>query len=176
MPLHHTSRTSSPSNAGPRRILRTVAAPTWRDRLDVRLEGWRAQIAQRLLWAHARRTRAETLMLGSDWGGWTVVPSLLSNDSTVYSGGIGTDASFDTALIERFACQVHGFDPTPLGVAHAREIAREEPRFRFYPWGLWHEDTTVLFYAPANHATIPTRSSICRARPRSARSRLPSVG
>jgi FkbM family methyltransferase len=89
-------------------------------------------------------------MLGSDWGGWTVVPSLLSKDSIVYSGGIGTDASFDTAIIDRFGCEVHGFDPTPRGLAHAEEIAKGEPRFRFYPCGLWHEDTTVLFYAPAN--------------------------
>lgn len=127
-----------------------VPRPAWRDKLDVRLEALRLQVVQRLLWARARRARATTVMLGSDWGGWTIVAGSLGPDSVVYSGGIGMDASFDTAVIERFGCGVHAFDPTPKGRAHAETVARDEPRFAFHPWGLWHEDTTVRFFAPAD--------------------------
>ena len=40
--------------------------------------------------------------LGSDYGGWDVVTTNMDTHSIVYSLGVGKDASFDIALIEKF--------------------------------------------------------------------------
>lgn len=87
---------------------------------------------------------------GSDWGGWDVAAEDLSQHSVIYSGGIGQDATFDVAMIDAIGCEVHAFDPTPLGRAYAEQVAAREPNFHFYPWGLWHEDGVKHFYAPYN--------------------------
>ena len=85
--------------------------------------------------------------LGSGYGGWTVVPDLLGAQSVVYSVGVGSDVTFDRALIDRFGCTVHTFDPTPMARAW---IARQElpPRFVFHPIGLANEDEDVAFAMP----------------------------
>jgi len=85
--------------------------------------------------------------LGSDYGGWSVVPELLDARSVVYTVGVGSDISFDLALIERFGCIVHAFDPTPM----AREwIARQQvpPQFVFHAIGLADKDEEVAFAMP----------------------------
>lgn len=85
--------------------------------------------------------------LGSDYGGWTVIPGLITRESVVYSVGVGSDISFDRAMIERFGCTVHAFDPTPM----ARQwIARQTlpPEFEFHPIGLANKDEEVPFAMP----------------------------
>lgn len=85
--------------------------------------------------------------LGSDYGGWTVIPGLIDGQSVVYSVGVGSDVTFDLALIERFGCTVHAFDPTPM----AREwIARQQvpAEFVFHPIGLADKDEEVPFAMP----------------------------
>jgi FkbM family methyltransferase len=120
-----------------------------RERIDVVLHERRNALARTALSVAApRRRRCSTRYLGSEWGGWSVVPELLGADSIVYSGGIGTDASFDEALIEQFGCHVHGFDPTPMGRAHGEAVAAREPRFHMHAVGLWDEDAVVPFFAP----------------------------
>jgi FkbM family methyltransferase len=80
------------------------------------------------------------------YGGWTVPRDGFGPDSVCYLAGIGTDASFDLGLIERFGCTVHAFDPVPEAGEYARGVAEREPRFVFRPLGLWSEDTTLRFY------------------------------
>ena len=85
--------------------------------------------------------------LGSEYGGWTVIPELIDSRSVVYSVGVGSDVTFDRALIERFSCTVHSFDPTPM----AREwIAAQAlpPEFVFHPLGLADQDAEVAFAMP----------------------------
>jgi FkbM family methyltransferase len=85
--------------------------------------------------------------LGSDYGGWTVIPELIDKQSVVYSVGVGSDITFDRAMIERFGCTVHAFDPTPM----AREwVARQTvpPEFVFHPIGLANKDEEVAFAMP----------------------------
>lgn len=85
--------------------------------------------------------------LGSDYGGWTVVPRLLCADSIVYSVGIGSDISFDRAMIERFGCRIDAFDPTPMACDWiARQVL--PPQFRFHAIGLADKDETVGFALP----------------------------
>ena len=40
------------------------------------------------------------------------------------------------------------FDPTPRSIEFVEREAAHEPRFHFYPMGLWHEEATLKFYAP----------------------------
>jgi FkbM family methyltransferase len=88
------------------------------------------------------------VQIGTNWGGWSVVPDLLRAESVVYSAGIGEDSTFDEGLIERFGCEVHGFDPTPKGRAHGEALAAREARFHMHPVGVWDRDTRISFFAP----------------------------
>ena len=87
--------------------------------------------------------------LGSGLGGWALCTEFLSTDSTVYSFGVGEDASFDLELIETCGVQVHAFDPTP----RAREwiAAQNLPAsFIYHPVGISDFDGTATFNAPKN--------------------------
>jgi FkbM family methyltransferase len=90
--------------------------------------------------------------LGSEYGGWWVLSST-PRDCTVVSVGVGTDISFDLAMIERFAATVHAFDPTPKSVEW---IASQTlpTRFHFRPLGLAHFDGEMTFrLARADHTS-----------------------
>lgn len=91
--------------------------------------------------------RADMVRIGTDYGGWTVPDSLIGDSWTVYSAGVGNDASFDLGLIERYGCTVHAFDPTPSSIRYVQALAVDPTRFRFYPWGLWSEDRKIPLYA-----------------------------
>lgn len=87
--------------------------------------------------------------LGTDYGGWIVPVDRINANTVCYSGGVGEDISFDLALIERFHCNVFAFDPTPRAVSFVENNAPSE-NFRFFPWGLWDEETTLKFFEPAD--------------------------
>jgi len=88
--------------------------------------------------------------LGSDYGGWTVPVDLLSEKSVCYCAGVGVDATFEFALVERFHCRAYSFDPTPRAIAYMNQSVYDRQRLRFLPVGVWDEDTSMRFYAPAN--------------------------
>lgn len=97
--------------------------------------------------------RVPKLTLGDVGAEWTVATDCLHTGSIVYSVGIGTDISFDNALIDQFGLEVHAFDPTP----RSREWLQMQdlsPRFRFHPWGLADRDGTASFVAPASEKHV----------------------
>ena len=117
--------------------------------------------------------RHDLARLGSDYGGWIVPTHLIQNDWLCYSGGIGTDLSFDLELIERYRAEVHAFDPVPASLAYAEPLARQVSRLYVHPWGLWSRNETQCFYAPKdpNHishsihnlqATTSAVSAMCK--------------
>lgn len=86
---------------------------------------------------------------GSDYGGWHIAPHHITQESTVYSVGIGEDVSFDLAMIERFGVVVHGFDPTPKSIEWVRK--QNLPKnFVLHEYGLADFDGTVSFNPPEN--------------------------
>lgn len=89
----------------------------------------------------------DKLHLGTTYGGYAVVPAALGPDSIVYSFGVGQDASFDLALIERFGATVHAFDPTPRCRAWVDEQSWP-PQFCFHPLGVAGADGTLALHAP----------------------------
>jgi FkbM family methyltransferase len=114
----------------------------------------RRALAAGVRWRWQRRHPGRLVRLGSDYGGYIVPEDLISADSICYSGGVGLDASFDLALIERFGCHVHAFDPTPRVVEFARSVEAAEPRFHFIPVGVWSEDRSIAMYVPRDPAHI----------------------
>lgn len=82
--------------------------------------------------------------LGSSYGGWWVVPNLINADSIVYGVGVGQDITWDLAMIKRFGCTVHAFDPTPrcLKWLNTQTVP---PKFVFHPFGLSDKDGIATF-------------------------------
>jgi FkbM family methyltransferase len=90
---------------------------------------------------------------GSHYGGWDVVGEPLGKNSVVYSFGVGEDASFDIALIERFGMDVYAFDPTPKSIAWARS-QNLPSQFTLYEYGIADFDGNISFNPPENPAHI----------------------
>lgn len=86
---------------------------------------------------------------GSDYGGWDIVTTGLDTRSVVYSFGVGEDASFDLALIEKFNLVVHAFDPTPKSIEWVRRQRLPE-RFVMHDFGIAAFDGNVSFNPPEN--------------------------
>lgn len=78
----------------------------------------------------------ETLGEGSQW---TIRTAELHSGSTVYSGGVGGDITFELELIRRFGVLVHIFDPSPIAL---RTIAlANSGNLLFKPVGLAASDS-----------------------------------
>ena len=92
--------------------------------------------------------RADLVALGSEYGRWVVPSTKLGPDSACYLAGVGGDISFDLALIARFGCTIHAFDPVASAQEFVGVAARYEPRLVFHPVGLWSSDTTLEFHQP----------------------------
>ncbi len=92
--------------------------------------------------------RADMLRIGSRYGGWSIPASKLGAGSICYCVGCGEDITFDLGLINRFGCDVFGFDPTPRAMAHVKSHA--VPKYIFSPLGLWEATDRLKFYVPVN--------------------------
>jgi FkbM family methyltransferase len=97
--------------------------------------------------------RSDLVRLGSAYGGWWVPSSLLTSDSICYLGGVGTDVTFDVALIERFGCRVWGIDPTPESLAWVSEQSLDA-RFTMVAVGLAGSAGELRFYAPSDPSHV----------------------
>jgi FkbM family methyltransferase len=86
---------------------------------------------------------------GSDYGGWDIVVTGLNSDSVVYSFGVGEDASFDVALIDKFALTIHAFDPTPKSIEWVKRQGFSD-KFVMHSYGIAAFDGDVSFNPPEN--------------------------
>jgi FkbM family methyltransferase len=123
----------------------------WRRKLGHKATGVRLLARSRAFLRHVEvRPRDDLVALGSrGYGFWVVPGSVLGPESCCYLAGVGEDISFDLALIARFGCTVHAFDPVPAAQRYAAVAARHEPRLVFHPVGLWSSDTVLPLHAPA---------------------------
>ena len=97
---------------------------------------------------------------GSDYGGWGIAADSLSEDSVVLSFGIGEDITFDEAIIGKYSCTVHAFDPTPKALAYVEPYASD--KLKVYPSGLGAKDESCTFYLPKNPRYVS--GSVSRSR------------
>jgi FkbM family methyltransferase len=99
---------------------------------------------------HVRpQVRCPSVHLGNEGASWCVCTAELSEDSTVYSFGVGEDISFDLALIEQFGLRVHAFDPTPRSAAWLR-TQKTPQKFVFHEYGVAAHDGNAVFHPPEN--------------------------
>ena len=83
-------------------------------------------------------------LFGGDHG-WVLDESKISEDSVIYSVGVGSNIDFDIALIKRFNLVVHAFDPTPRSIEWVENQSITK-NFKFYPLGLGGKDGTMNFF------------------------------
>jgi FkbM family methyltransferase len=74
---------------------------------------------------------------------------LLPPGSICYCVGVGVEVTLDVALAER-GCRVYSFDPTPNSIEFMAGI---ESDIDFAPVGVWSENATLHFHAPAQTAS-----------------------
>ncbi len=76
--------------------------------------------------------------LGDPKGGcqWRICPVGLGPQSIVYSGGLGSDISFEHELVKRFGCQLVLYDPSPTGLQTMSRPENQLPNFHFFPVAL----------------------------------------
>jgi len=84
---------------------------------------------------------------GSEYGGWSIIPDKITNESIVFSFGIGDDISFDKGLIDSFGLDVFAFDPTPKSIDWIRKLERIRG-FKPYNYGLGARNGLVPFLPP----------------------------
>ena len=73
----------------------------------------------------------------------------LDERSVVYSFGVGTDISFDLALIDKFGSTIHAFDPTPKSIEWIKQQSLPKT-FVLHEYGLAASDGIMTFYPPEN--------------------------
>lgn len=93
------------------------------------------------------RPRKKLQRLGSPYGGWVCQPEMLGPGSVVYSFGVGTDISFDLALLALTGCTLHAFDPMPAAADWLK--SQETPaRLHFHHFGVADFDGYQIFREP----------------------------
>jgi FkbM family methyltransferase len=102
------------------------------------------------------QVRCAKQYFGNEHAEWCVCPDGLSEESIVYSFGVGTDISFDLELIRRFGMRVDGFDPTPRAIAWLRSQDLPE-KFVFHDYGIGGHDGNVIFRAPQDPSDVSYR-------------------
>jgi FkbM family methyltransferase len=87
--------------------------------------------------------------VGTQYGGFYVNTNNLNENSIIYSFGIGQDISFDLYLINKFNCQVYGFDPTPKSIAWVKS-QNTYANFHLSEYGIDMITGNKTFYLPKN--------------------------
>jgi FkbM family methyltransferase len=112
--------------------------------------------------------------LGTEYGGWTIPVKPLDHNSVCYCVGAGENVTFDVALLKRFGCPVHIFDPTPRAIQHVQKLRENTEqdvstpindviydinkadlqKLHFHDFGFAGQDATLKFFAPRNPSHV----------------------
>jgi FkbM family methyltransferase len=104
------------------------------------------------LW-QGTQMECQKLRLGNERAEWCIYPGALSEQSVVYSFGVGDDVSFDLELIRRFRVNVHAFDPTPRAIAWTGSQGLPGG-FIFHNYGVAAYDGISVFHPPENPSYV----------------------
>ncbi len=86
--------------------------------------------------ALSRRYKLVTLGAPESICKWTICPTELGPHSIIYSAGVGSDITFEHALVQNFRCEVVLIDPSPTGLKTMELPENKIPQFRFFPVAL----------------------------------------
>lgn len=95
---------------------------------------------------------------GSKNGGWTIALDGINSKSVIYSFGIGTDISFDLALIKKYSLVVNAFDPTPRSLDWLKQ-QKITKKFKVHPWGIADYDGKEKFSLPPQKDFVSFRKT-----------------
>jgi FkbM family methyltransferase len=98
------------------------------------------QIAGHDLW-----TRRQLKCENKHYGDWCICPVGISENSVVYSFGVGEDVTFDQSLINDFGLHVYAFDPTPNSVEWVNS-SKLPDKFHFYGYGISKNDGAIKMF------------------------------
>lgn len=98
------------------------------------------------------KQKPEVMEFGSRYGRWGIDTSKLSRSTVVVSFGLGEDVTFEQALVDRFACLVYGFDPTPRSIKFTTANITT-PKFTTAPYALANHEGTLALTAPPEGAS-----------------------
>lgn len=87
--------------------------------------------------------------IGNSYGGFFVDVSMINNDSTVVSVGIGEDISFDLGISQLGVEKIFMFDPTPKS-KNFIDKQQLSSQFKFFEMALSTQDGTMDLYLPVN--------------------------
>ncbi len=91
---------------------------------------------------------------GSSYGGFYINPDLLTNNSIIYSFGIGKDISFDMTCSKHHQASIYAFDPTPKSITWIKE-QKLPTNFHFFDFGIAVGDKEFAeFYLPKNTKSV----------------------
>ena len=100
-----------------------------------------------------KRLNISKRSIGNNYGGFYIHPNYINSNSIIYSIGIGEDISFDLDIIEKFHCNVYGFDPTPRSVDFV-EKSNAPSKFIFNSIGVADSSGEREFYLPINESHV----------------------
>ena len=66
----------------------------------------------------------KTIFFGSNYGGWSFYNYHNLHDSTIISGGLGEDASFDIKFSAKYNSKIIIIDPTPRSIEYFKKIIK----------------------------------------------------
>lgn len=118
----------------------------------------------------------ELKCFGSEYGHWCFIHHDGLKNSTIISGGVGEDISFDVDFASEYNSTIIFYDPTPRSIEHFERVKKNfgkgskinyvsggnqpiesydlsnlsESNFVYNPYALWKEKTKVKFFAPTN--------------------------
>lgn len=91
--------------------------------------------------------------LGAENACWTIFDGNLTPESVIYSFGVGTDISFDLAMISNYKVTVNAFDPTPKSIQWLQN--QETPaEFILHPFGLAAKSGKLDLFLPEQDAYV----------------------
>jgi FkbM family methyltransferase len=105
----------------------------------------------RLFYGLLLSRRHEIKTLGDPAGicQWNICPKGLGPKSIVYSGGLGSDITFEHDLVKQFGCELVLFDPSPTGRDTMSLPQNRLPQFNFFPVALAAKKGTLRMLSPS---------------------------
>ena len=86
----------------------------------------------------------------NDYGNYKLLKKKIPNNPIVYSGGVGTNITFDLDIEKKNNAKVRLFDPTKNSINYMKKFKNKKNIF-FYPIALFHENKKVkIYYDPTN--------------------------